>query len=110
MKTMELKIAQIGNSRGVRLPAAAIRRYNFKKVVIMEERSDGILLRSAGTAIDKLSWADAAREMSASNESWSELDNVSGDGLEDVPWNPDNKSKVAEKPVRYKTSRRKGRC
>ncbi len=108
MKIMELKIAQIGNSRGVRLPATSLRRYHFKKTVIMEERQDGILLRSAGPTVDKLSWADAACEMAASNETWSELDNVSGDGLEDVPWVYDKKSKIAEKPSQYKSNRRKG--
>jgi len=48
MNAIYLKIARSGNSRGVRLPAATLRRYRFDESVGMEERSDGILLRSSG--------------------------------------------------------------
>ena len=48
MTTMKLKVARIGNSRGVRLPAKSLRRYRIGETVVMEERSDGILLRPAG--------------------------------------------------------------
>ena len=55
MAPIELKVARIGNSRGVRLPAAALRRYGIGAAVVMEERSDGILLRRPGPAVEKLS-------------------------------------------------------
>jgi antitoxin component of MazEF toxin-antitoxin module len=86
MKTIVLKVAQIGNSRGVRLPAAALRRYRIGKSVIMEERTDGILLRSADNSPEKLSWEDTAREMAASDEDWSEWDVTLADGIETIPW------------------------
>jgi antitoxin component of MazEF toxin-antitoxin module len=60
--TLKLKVARIGNSRGVRLPASSLRRYQIGETVLMEERSDGILLRPTGPAVPKLSWEDTARE------------------------------------------------
>ena len=36
MATMRLKVARIGNSRGVRLPAASLRRYRIGDSVVME--------------------------------------------------------------------------
>ena len=83
---MELKVARIGNSRGVRLPATTLRRYHIDASVIMEERNDGILLRPARPTMEKLSWEDTAREMAASGEDWSEWDVMLADGLEAIPW------------------------
>ena len=60
MKTKELKVAQTGNSRGVRHPKASADR--------------------------KLSWADTAREMAKSQEDWLDWDNTAGDGLDGVAW------------------------
>jgi antitoxin component of MazEF toxin-antitoxin module len=45
MKPTELKVTRIGNSRGISLPADSLRRYEIEDTLIMEERSDGILLR-----------------------------------------------------------------
>jgi antitoxin component of MazEF toxin-antitoxin module len=88
MKTREIKIARIGNSRGVRLPAASLKRYAVGTFLVMEERAEGILLRPAGPAVEKLSWEDTAREMAAATEDWSEWDVLDGDGLSSVPWEP----------------------
>ena len=88
MPPIELKVARIGNSRGVRLPAAALRRYGIGAAVVMEERSDGILLRRPGPAVEKLSWEETARAMSAAAEDWRDFDAVSADGLDEVPWRP----------------------
>ncbi len=82
MKTVELKVSRIGNSRGVQLPAASLRRYRIGSAVLMEERSDGIFLPPAGPAVEKLSWADTAREVAASHENWGEWDVTDADGLE----------------------------
>jgi antitoxin component of MazEF toxin-antitoxin module len=43
---MELEIAKIGNSHGVRIPFEMLRRYAFTETVIMVESVGGILLRS----------------------------------------------------------------
>ncbi len=86
MKTQELKVTRIGNSRGVRLPSSSLKKYAVGGEVIMEERLEGILLRPAGPAVEKLSWEETAREMASAAEDWSEWDGVDADGLEDVPW------------------------
>lgn len=86
MKQIELKVARIGNSRGVRLPATTLERYSIGDTVMMEERSDGILLRPAGTAASRLSWEETALEMAAAREDWSAWDTTTADGLDAVPW------------------------
>jgi antitoxin component of MazEF toxin-antitoxin module len=65
MKPVELKVTRIGNSRGVRLPGPTLERYRIGATVVMEERSDGILLRPPGSAGPKLSWEETAREIAA---------------------------------------------
>ncbi len=105
MKTTELKIARIGNSKGVRVPAVTLRRYGIGASVIMEERIDGIMLRPAGAMVEKLSWEDTAREIALSAEDWSEWDRVAADGLEIHPWDATDPSKVAERDAKYKTGR-----
>ena len=101
MKTQELKVARIGNSRGVRLPAASLKRYSVGPVMIMEERTEGILLRPLGPTIEKLSWEDTAREMAAANEDWSEWDVLDGDGSDSVPWEASKGRKLGEKRSPY---------
>ena len=86
MKTAELKVIRIGNSRGVRLPVESLRRYRIGESVIMEERSEGILLCPAGPVQEKLSWEETAQAMANSQEDWSEWDATISDGLERLPW------------------------
>lgn len=101
MKTKELKVARIGNSRGVRLPASSLKRYAIGSALIMEERTEGILLRPVAGGAAKLSWEETAREMAAADEDWSEWEVLDGDGLGSVPWEPAKKTKVAEKRAPY---------
>ena len=101
---MKLKVARIGNSRGVRLPAASLRRYRIGETVVMEERAEGILLRPTGPMVEKLSWEETAREMAASQEDWSPWDTTAADGLDDLPWKDGRTSRVAEPPTRYRAS------
>ncbi len=106
MKTTELKITRIGNSRGVRLPAATLRRYGITGAVQMEEKSDAIVLRPVGSGPEKLTWEQTAEAMAADHESWGEWDSVSGDGLENVPW---AKMRAAESRTPYQARSRKAR-
>lgn len=106
MKPVELKVARIGNSRGVRIPAATLERYRIGPSVVMEERSDGILLRPLGPAKAKLSWEETARQMAQAGEDWSEWDVTSSDGLEEIPWEPELSRRVAENKTDYKPRRR----
>jgi len=87
MKTTELKLARIGNSRGIRLPADLIRRHGLDDGVLLEDRGDSLVLRPKAKT-KKLSWEETAREMAASDEDWSEWDCTLADGLEEIPWQP----------------------
>lgn len=87
MKTTELKLARIGNSRGIRLPADLIRRHGLEDGLLLEDRGDSLVLRPKAKP-RKLSWEETAREMAASDEDWSEWDCTLADGLEDIPWEP----------------------
>ena len=86
MQTLELKIAKIGNSRGVRIPAEVLRRHAFTESAIMVESVDGILLRPKKRTEVKMSWADTAKAMAASSESWSDWEGTASDGLADLTW------------------------
>ncbi len=106
MKTRELKVARIGNSRGVRLPASSLKRYAIGSVVLMEERTEGILLRPAGPTVEKLDWEDTAREMAAAGEDWSEWDVLDADGLDSIPWEALKAGRAGEKRIPYGTTPR----
>lgn len=98
MQMMEVKVARIGNSRGVRIPADVLRRYAVGDTVILIESLDGILLRPKQQEGQKLSWAETARAMATGHEDWSEWDGTESDGIEAVPWET---GQVAEKPTSY---------
>lgn len=110
MRTIDLKVARIGNSRGVRIPAETLQRYHIGDSVVMEERNDGILLRPRGARGAKLSWSDTAREMAAEAEDWSVWDSTAADGLTGVQWEPNKPKAVAERELKYKTRRRRKRA
>jgi antitoxin component of MazEF toxin-antitoxin module len=109
MKPTELKVARIGNSRGIRIPARTLERYRIGATVMMEERSDGILLRPAGPASPKLSWEETAREMAAQEEDWTAWDTTLGDRLEEIPWEPARPGRVAERASGYRRGSRRKR-
>lgn len=103
MKTVELKVSRIGNSRGVRLPAASLRRYRIGAAVLMEERSEGIFLRSVGPVVEKLSWEDTAREMAANREDWGDWDAAAVDGFGSSPWETEDAGRITEKKAEYRS-------
>ncbi|HUQ97863.1 MAG TPA: AbrB/MazE/SpoVT family DNA-binding domain-containing protein [Gemmatimonadaceae bacterium] len=96
MRSTEIKVARIGNSKGVRLPAKTLERYDIGDTVIMEERLEGILLRPQGAPIRKLSMQETARQMAADQEDMSAWDVTSSDGLDDFPWEAQAPRKGAE--------------
>lgn len=102
MRKIELKVARIGNSRGIRIPAATLARYHIGQSLVMEERSDGILLRKPGAAKPKLSWEDTALEMERAAEDWADWDATSGDGLDEIAWETQLPRRVAEKQPTYR--------
>jgi len=101
MKTKELKLTRIGNSRGVRIPADTLKRYHMGASVLMDEQVDGILLRPGPVKTARSSWEDTAREMAASEEDWTEWDAVAADGLETIPWEESGPAVVAESRASY---------
>ena len=101
-----LKVARIGNSRGIRLPADCLERYHVKDTLVLEERSDGLMLRVPETGIAKLSWAETAREMSDEAEDWSTWESAATDGLDAIPWEGRPTRRVAEPKGAYKAGRR----
>ncbi len=80
MKTLELKLTRIGNSKGVRLPVGLIKRYGFSESLAAEVREEGLLLKPKKPST--LSWADTARQMASSDEKWSEWEGADADGLD----------------------------
>jgi antitoxin component of MazEF toxin-antitoxin module len=98
MKPVELKVARIGNSRGVRLPAKTLQRYRIADAVVMEERSEGILLRPPAAGPPRLSWEETAQAMAAAGEDWGGWDGTAADGLETIPWDQPKGRRVAERP------------
>jgi antitoxin component of MazEF toxin-antitoxin module len=106
MTAIHLKVARIGNSRGVRLPAQTLARYRIGDSVVMEERAEGILLRPRRTAGPKLSWEDTARQMADSTEDWSDMDIALDDGLDEISWDAVPAKRVAEKARSYRPAPR----
>ena len=82
--SLELKVVPIGNSRGVRLPKAVLDKYAIRDAVVVEQREEGLLLRSKGDR--RLSWDETFKAMAHEREDWSDLDAASNDGLEKEPW------------------------
>ena len=52
MSAIILKVSRIGNSRGIRLPAAMLRKYHIGDTIIAEEKVHEIVLRP-GTPKEK---------------------------------------------------------
>lgn len=85
MKTLETKLTRIGNSRGIRLPAALIRKHQLDNGVLLEDGEKEIVLRPK-KASKSLSWEETAKAMAADKEDQAEWECTLADGLEDVPW------------------------
>lgn len=75
-----LKVVRIGNSRGVRLPAALLARYRIKGTVRAELRPEGIVLKPGSDK--RLSWEETFKETAAAGEEFSDLDGTVADGLD----------------------------
>ncbi len=85
--TLEIPLARIGNSRGVRLPAPLIKKHGFDNGILLVDQGDSVVLKpKSPSRRKKLSWNETALEMAAASESWSDWETTSGDGLEEIPW------------------------
>jgi len=81
VRTRDVKLVPIGNSKGVRIPKALIAKYGLKDSLLIEETDNGLLLRNKEKG--KLSWDETYQAMAEEQESWSEFDATVADGLED---------------------------
>ena len=80
IRSLELKVVPIGNSRGVRLPKAVLDKYAIRDAVVVEEREEGLLLRSKKDK--RLSWEETYREMAREREDWADFESTVADGLD----------------------------
>ena len=76
MKTSELSVTRVGNSRGVRLPAEVLRRYHIGDTLIMEQRLDEIALRPKRARNQKLPWAETYQQMAQTDEDWTDWESL----------------------------------
>ena len=78
--TRDIKLIDIGNSRGIRLPKALLQKYGWSDSLLLEETDSGVILH--GKEEKKLSWTETYRSMAAETEDWSDLETTVGDGLD----------------------------
>ena len=105
MKTIELKLTRIGNSKGVRLPVELIHRYGFSESLAVEVCKEGLFLKPKKRT--KLSWEETAREMAASDEDWNEWNSTISDGIENCTWDQEPPTNVqAWERASFKRERR----
>ena len=81
IRTRDIKLVPIGNSKGVRVPKELLQKYGFNDSLLLEETDKGLLLRKK--ADNKLSWEDTYKAMADERENWGDLDATLLDGLED---------------------------
>ena len=81
IRTRDVKLIPIGNSKGVRIPKALLQKYGLENALLMEETERGLLLRSKEES--KLSWEDTYKAMANEKEHWDDFDTTLLDGLED---------------------------
>ena len=79
MKTLEVALTPIGNSKGIRLPVALLKKYGITDVLLLEQRPDEIVLRTKRRK--KLSFRETFEEMAREKEDWSGFEVTGADGL-----------------------------
>jgi antitoxin MazE len=80
MQTL-VKVAKVGNSRGIRLSKRLLQRYGIGDALILEETADAIVLRVPRKG--QLNWEDTYREMAQADEDWTDWDALAGEGQGD---------------------------
>ena len=80
IRTMDIKLIPIGNSKGIRIPKALLQKYGLSNPLLLEETNKGLLLRKKKD--NKLSFEDTYRAMANEKEDWGDFDAALLDGLE----------------------------
>lgn len=81
VRSRDIKLVPIGNSKGIRIPKALLEKYGLTNSLLLEETDNGLLLRKKDD--DKFSWDDTYKAMAAEKEDWEDFDETLADGLED---------------------------
>ncbi|MGR3292971.1 MAG: AbrB/MazE/SpoVT family DNA-binding domain-containing protein [Candidatus Scalindua sp.] len=81
IRTKNIKLISIGNSKGIRLPKEILQKYGFSESVVLEEKEEGVLLHRKED--NKLSWENTFKAMSEEKGNWNDFDVTLTDGLED---------------------------
>ena len=81
IRSKDIKLVPIGNSKGVRIPKALLQKYGLKNSLLIEETDKGLLLRNKEES--KLSWEDTYKIMASEKENWDDFNTTLLDGLED---------------------------
>lgn len=81
IRSRDVKLVPIGNSKGVRIPKALLQKYGLKDSLLIEETDKGLLLRNKEES--KLSWEDTYKIMANEKENWDDFNSTLLDGLED---------------------------
>ncbi len=81
IRTRDIKLVPIGNSKGVRIPKSLLQKYGLNNSLLLEETERGLLLLKKEN--NKLSWEDTYKAMANEKEGWSNFDITLLDGLED---------------------------
>jgi len=77
---MNIKLIQVGNSKGLRLPKKLVKKYKLDVGIVLEEREEGILIKPIKKD-KKLSWEDTYKSIAKERENWDDLDITVGDGI-----------------------------
>ena len=77
---MTVKLIEVGNSKGLRLPKNLVNKYKLDLGIVLEEKEEGILIKPVKKD-KKLSWEETYREMAKEKEDWDDLDITVGDGI-----------------------------
>ena len=80
MKTRDVKLIAIGNSKGIRIPKVLLQKYGWGDSLVLKETEEGVFLYS--NEKNRLSWKETYRAMAADHEDWSDLDATVADGLD----------------------------
>ena len=81
IRSRDVKLVPIGNSKGVRIPKALLQKYGLKNSLLIEETDKGLLIRNKEES--KLSWEETYKIMAIEKENWDDFNTTLLDGLED---------------------------
>ncbi|MEE4363261.1 MAG: AbrB/MazE/SpoVT family DNA-binding domain-containing protein [Desulfotignum sp.] len=81
VRSKEVKLVPIGNSKGIRIPKALLQKYGLTDSLILEEKNNGLFIRNKEEI--RLSWKDTYKSMAEENEDWEDFDITLLDGLDD---------------------------